>query len=40
MEKFTKLKPKTEFTEDKEDILYSNKYMKVINYEHHAQYYA
>jgi 8-oxo-dGTP pyrophosphatase MutT (NUDIX family) len=33
MEKFTKLKPKTEFTEDKEDILFSNKYMKVINYE-------
>ena len=33
MEKFTKLRPKTEFTEDKEDILFSNKYMKVINYE-------
>lgn len=33
MEKFTKLKPKTEFTEDKDDILFSNKYMKVINYE-------
>lgn len=33
MEKFTKLKPKTEFTEDKEDVLYSNKYMKVVNYE-------
>jgi len=33
MEKFTKLKPKTEFTDDKEDILFSNKYMKVINYE-------
>ena len=33
MEKFTKLKPKTEFAEDKEDILFSNKYMKVINYE-------
>ena len=33
MEKFTKLRPKSEFTEDKEDILFSNKYMKVINYE-------
>jgi 8-oxo-dGTP pyrophosphatase MutT (NUDIX family) len=33
MEKFTRMKPKTEFTEDKEDILYSNKYIKVINYE-------
>jgi len=33
MEKFTKLKPKSEFKEDKEDILFSNKYMKVINYE-------
>jgi 8-oxo-dGTP pyrophosphatase MutT (NUDIX family) len=33
MEKFTKLKPKTEFTETKDDILFSNKYMKVINYE-------
>ena len=33
MEKFTKLRPKSEFTEDNEDILFSNKYMKVINYE-------
>jgi len=33
MEKFTKLKPKSEFKEDKDDILFSNKYMKVINYE-------
>lgn len=33
MEKFSKLKPKSEFEEEKEDILYSNKYMKVINYE-------
>jgi 8-oxo-dGTP pyrophosphatase MutT (NUDIX family) len=33
MEKFTKLKPKSEFSEPKDDILFSNKYMKVINFE-------
>ena len=33
MEKFSKLKPKTDFVEDKEDIVYSNDYVKVINFE-------
>jgi len=33
MEKFSKLKPKNDYTEKKEDILYSNKYIKVINFE-------
>lgn len=33
MEKFTKLKPKSEFTEPKDNVLYSNKYMKVIDFE-------
>lgn len=33
MEKFTKLKPKPEFKEDKEEILFSNKYIKVVNFE-------
>ncbi len=33
MEKFSKLKPKTDIIEGKDDVLYSNSYMKVINYE-------
>jgi 8-oxo-dGTP pyrophosphatase MutT (NUDIX family) len=33
MEKFTKLKPKTDFVEDKENVVYSNDYVKVINFE-------
>lgn len=33
MEKFSRLKPKSESKEDKDNILYSNKYMKVIDFE-------
>ena len=33
MEKFSKLKPKSEFSEPNDEILFSNKYMKVINFE-------
>ncbi len=34
MEKFTNIKPKSDFDDDKkEDVVYSNKYLKVINYE-------
>jgi len=33
MEKFSKLKPKTDIIEGKDDVLYSNNYIKVINYE-------
>jgi 8-oxo-dGTP pyrophosphatase MutT (NUDIX family) len=33
MEKFSKLKPKSEYVEDKDNILYSNKYIKVIDFE-------
>jgi 8-oxo-dGTP pyrophosphatase MutT (NUDIX family) len=33
MEKFSKLKPKSEFSEEKDNLLFSNKYMKVIDYE-------